>query len=490
MSVEASRAVFLSYASQDAQATLSLCEALRAAGVEVWFDQNELVGGDAWDAKIRKQIADCALFVPVISEATQARREGYFRLEWRIAAQRTHMIADGTPFLVPVVIDDTRDAEALVPPEFKSVQWTRLPGGDTPDKFCARVKTLLGGEGRDTSPRRPSSDTDADRRRLGETSLPAKPARSWSIPAIVGVSLLVAAVAFFALRPRRSPEEIAKLLASAQTAAANAIAKSVSTSSVPLSDAQKLVAQARQIYENGDELDRENLFLADDLVKRALALDAAEPSAWELGAALSFTMVWHSIDASPARKDLMMRQAARAKALSPQSVAAQVVMVEARLGLIFTSAPANQSRELSEIERELIALAEREPRNAEVQFALGTTYRFLDRAEDSIHAHEREVEFSGGRPRATADLLNVLVRRNRFAEAEAIVGPAVSRLRTGRLLTFDQLLKLRWRVTFPVPAPPWKHGRAGCCGRTAGRFMLGRLGCSPASRSGRSVWRK
>ena len=106
MSVEASRAVFLSYASQDAQATLSLCEALRAAGVEVWFDQNELVGGDAWDAKIRKQIADCALFVPVISEATQARREGYFRLEWRIAAQRTHMIADGTPFLVPVVIDD------------------------------------------------------------------------------------------------------------------------------------------------------------------------------------------------------------------------------------------------------------------------------------------------------------------------------------------------------------------------------------------------
>ena len=46
-----SRAVFLSYASQNAGAAKRIAEALRAAGVEVWFDQNELVGGDAWDGK-------------------------------------------------------------------------------------------------------------------------------------------------------------------------------------------------------------------------------------------------------------------------------------------------------------------------------------------------------------------------------------------------------------------------------------------------------
>jgi len=86
--------------------------------VEVWFDQSELVGGDAWDAKIRGQIKACALFVPVISANTQARREGYFRIEWKLAAQRTHAIADGTPFLLPVMIDDTHDGEALVPEEF------------------------------------------------------------------------------------------------------------------------------------------------------------------------------------------------------------------------------------------------------------------------------------------------------------------------------------------------------------------------------------
>jgi hypothetical protein len=37
MSADSSRAVFLSYASQGAEAARRFCEALRAAGVEVWF---------------------------------------------------------------------------------------------------------------------------------------------------------------------------------------------------------------------------------------------------------------------------------------------------------------------------------------------------------------------------------------------------------------------------------------------------------------------
>jgi hypothetical protein len=78
---EASHAVFLSYASQDAQAAQRICEALRAAGIEVWFDQSELRGVDAWDTSIRKQIKTCTLFIPVISQTTHDRVEGYFRLE-------------------------------------------------------------------------------------------------------------------------------------------------------------------------------------------------------------------------------------------------------------------------------------------------------------------------------------------------------------------------------------------------------------------------
>jgi len=68
--------VFISYASQDAKAAKRICDALRAAGIEVWFDQSELRGGDAWDQSIRRQIKTCALFLPVISRNTHNRDEG------------------------------------------------------------------------------------------------------------------------------------------------------------------------------------------------------------------------------------------------------------------------------------------------------------------------------------------------------------------------------------------------------------------------------
>jgi TolB-like protein/Flp pilus assembly protein TadD len=138
--------VFLSYASQDAQAAQKICEALRAAGIEVFLDQSELRGGDAWDQKIRHEIHDCALFVPLISAHSNARHEGYFRREWRLAVERTGDMSDRVAFLVPVVIDDTSDSRADVPERFRQVQWTRLPGGETPTAFVERIKRLLSPE--------------------------------------------------------------------------------------------------------------------------------------------------------------------------------------------------------------------------------------------------------------------------------------------------------------------------------------------------------
>jgi TolB-like protein/Flp pilus assembly protein TadD len=139
-------AVFLSYASQDAEAAARVCNALRAAGIEVWFDQSELRGGDAWDQSIRKQIKTCALFVPVVSQHTHQRAEGYFRLEWKLAVDRCYLMSADKPFLVPVVIDDTPDDDERVPEKFREVQWTRLSPGETPRDFATRIGQLLSGE--------------------------------------------------------------------------------------------------------------------------------------------------------------------------------------------------------------------------------------------------------------------------------------------------------------------------------------------------------
>lgn len=193
-------AAFLSYASQDADAARRLCEGLRSAGIEVWFDQSGLVGGDAWDAKIRGRISSCTLFVPIVSANTQARREGYFRLEWKLAAQRTHMIADGTPFLVPVVIDDVRDADALVPAEFKGVQWTRLPEGRPTEAFIHQVQRLLhasaSAESIAPSPALPGAPAPPPRRR--------SPAAGW----LAGSAAVFGLAALIYLRfPDRGPTE-------------------------------------------------------------------------------------------------------------------------------------------------------------------------------------------------------------------------------------------------------------------------------------------
>ncbi|MBV8147397.1 MAG: toll/interleukin-1 receptor domain-containing protein, partial [Gammaproteobacteria bacterium] len=137
--------MFLSYASQDVGAARQICDALRAAGIEVWLDQSELRGGDAWDRKIRDQIRHCALFIPIISAHSQARLEGYFRREWKFAVDRKRDIADELAFLLPVVIDETPERGASVPDGFHEVQWSRLPGGATSSEFIQHVSRLLTG---------------------------------------------------------------------------------------------------------------------------------------------------------------------------------------------------------------------------------------------------------------------------------------------------------------------------------------------------------
>jgi hypothetical protein len=136
-------AVFLSYASQDAPAVRKLRDALETAGIDVWFDQRRLEGGDDFDQQIKRNIRGCSLFVPVISATTQARHEGYFRLEWNLAVERAKLIAETIPFILPVLIDPVAENAALVPERFLQVQWTKLPGGEPAQDFVDRMVRLI-----------------------------------------------------------------------------------------------------------------------------------------------------------------------------------------------------------------------------------------------------------------------------------------------------------------------------------------------------------
>ena len=48
---DSGKAVFLSYAHEDADVARRIAEALRGEGIDAWFDESALRGGEAWDAR-------------------------------------------------------------------------------------------------------------------------------------------------------------------------------------------------------------------------------------------------------------------------------------------------------------------------------------------------------------------------------------------------------------------------------------------------------
>src|SRR5437899_2810771 len=62
--------VFLSYTSADRERVLALADRLEEAGVRVWVDRRDLVGGSSWDASIVDAISRCTVFALTCSAAS------------------------------------------------------------------------------------------------------------------------------------------------------------------------------------------------------------------------------------------------------------------------------------------------------------------------------------------------------------------------------------------------------------------------------------
>jgi hypothetical protein len=136
-------AVFISYAREDLAAVREIKAGLEAAGVTTWFDIDRLESGDDYDRKIQSNITRCSYFIPVVSAATQRRHEGYFRREWSYAIDRARNMADGALFILPVSIDATTAADALVPDKFKALHFSQLPDGRVPEEFARRLREFM-----------------------------------------------------------------------------------------------------------------------------------------------------------------------------------------------------------------------------------------------------------------------------------------------------------------------------------------------------------
>jgi TolB-like protein/tetratricopeptide (TPR) repeat protein len=424
MSAVENRAVFLSYASQDAEVVRKICDALRGADVEVWFDQSELVGGDSWDAKIRKQIQDCALFVPVISAATQARGEGYFRIEWRLAAQRTHAMADDTAFLLPIVIDDTGDAEARVPAEFKAVQWTRLrqsdggplrhaQDGQARDEasvaaFCARVSQMLTGEAR--------ADARPVRARVRAAAAPSRGRVRWRVGALAGAGLAavigLGVAGWLLLRSPSHPP---------------AAATTRSTMTSPLSEAQQLVVKIAAIVDKEADASRDDWTVAESMGAQAVKLEPGNADAWAAYAEAATGLYEFYIDRARSPLVDALKRAQQAVSLAPDSDAAKFALANCYRF---------RGNTRDEAETILRALLSRRPDDRRVIRLLASTLRMRwtregnARLEEAFQLYERAGALPGDDPAARREMAAVLIDLGRYEEAEVALDRSLA-LRRG-----------------------------------------------------------
>jgi len=290
-------AVFLSYASQDAAAARQIYEALGGAGVEVWFDQSELRGGDAWDAKIRRQIRECALFMPLISANSDARSEGYFRLEWKLAVDRSHLMAEDAPFILPVVIDGTGEAQARVPDRFRDVQWMRVRGDPTPD-FVSQVKGLLGPQ-----PLKEPTTKGAESPGPGTKSPSGRPSRSRIGFAVALAAMIAIALMVYLRRSRPNPP--ASLAAGAPTTATRDWPKDP--------DLKRALTMLDQMQSSP-----ESYHLAEEIVKGVLARNTFDPEAVTSMARVQVWFLVRGFDSSPERRQQAKHYTDRALLLAPE----------------------------------------------------------------------------------------------------------------------------------------------------------------------------
>jgi len=135
--------VFISYSSQNLAQAERLRRQLDEAGLDTWFDKEQLQTGDDWEAKIRDNIRRCAVFVPLLSRQLESRPEAFFRKEWSAALERRRGMDERLQFILPAALDDLPRDAATVPEALRGLQWAVLPDGQAAPDFIRQVQALV-----------------------------------------------------------------------------------------------------------------------------------------------------------------------------------------------------------------------------------------------------------------------------------------------------------------------------------------------------------
>ena len=119
--------VFISYVRDNQSEVDQLVGALKAYGIRVWLDRDDIEPGQRWQTVIRSAIKNGAFFIAVFSEEYNARGTTHMNEELTLAIEQLRKRSQDAQWFIPVLIsDDVADRDIGAGETLQSLQYVDL----------------------------------------------------------------------------------------------------------------------------------------------------------------------------------------------------------------------------------------------------------------------------------------------------------------------------------------------------------------------------
>jgi hypothetical protein len=127
--------VFLCHASEDKPAVRPYRDLLRAAGLDTWLDEDDILAGQSWDQAIREAIRRSRAVLIFISR--HSTKTSYLQEEIKAVLDEASRQPQGTIFMIPALLE-----ACPMPVQLSAYQWVELYQSNGYEKLLQALQTL------------------------------------------------------------------------------------------------------------------------------------------------------------------------------------------------------------------------------------------------------------------------------------------------------------------------------------------------------------
>lgn len=151
--------IFISYAREDRESARRLYRDLRRLGLSPWIDTENLLPGERWKERIRKEIREATHFIALLSSNTVDKR-GVVQWEIREALETLKQVPENQIYFIPARLEECQ----MPVSSMEDIQWVDL----FPDYEGALMRIAASLGAKDTGAEGPLAGKAVIGSRIGE----------------------------------------------------------------------------------------------------------------------------------------------------------------------------------------------------------------------------------------------------------------------------------------------------------------------------------